>query len=165
MFGRSTGADAPLSGGTEFREPDFTLAGAEGESLIGAASHVRLTHPTRNQGTKLLRRGYTCVDGKDDLGRLEKGLFFTSFQRSPDPFTTVHHGSPRFTSASPSTMRSTSTFATSGLPCSRYRLVPTQGATWARRSASNRARAPVSPCRERRRDCRLPRRHSSRWPR
>ncbi|MBG6212963.1 deferrochelatase/peroxidase EfeB [Cryobacterium sp. CAN_C3] len=89
VFGRTKGAGAPLSGGTEFTEPDFTLAGREDQPLIGAAAHVRLAHPTQNKGTKLLRRGYNFVDGNDDLGRLEAGLFFISFQRSPAQFTSV----------------------------------------------------------------------------
>ena len=89
VFGRTKGAGAPLSGGTEFSEPDFTLAGREDQPLIGAAAHVRLAHPGQNQGMKLLRRGYNFVDGNDDLGRLEAGLFFISFQRSPAQFTAV----------------------------------------------------------------------------
>jgi deferrochelatase/peroxidase EfeB len=89
VFGRTKGAGAPMSGGTEFSEPDFTLAGRDGEPLIGASPHVRLAHPTQNKGAKLLRRGYNFVDGNDDLGRLEAGLFFISFQRSPAKFATV----------------------------------------------------------------------------
>jgi len=89
VFGRTKGAGAPLSGGTEFTEPDFTTAGRDGEPLIGQASHVRLAHPAQNGGTQLLRRGYNFVDGNDALGRLEAGLFFISFQRTPKQFTTV----------------------------------------------------------------------------
>ena len=89
VFGRTKGAGAPLSGGTEFSEPDFTIAGRENQPLIGAAAHMRLAHPMQNKGMKLLRRGYNFVDGNDDLGRLEAGLFFISFQRSPAQFTTV----------------------------------------------------------------------------
>jgi len=46
VFGHTTGAGAPLSDGTEFTEPDFTV-----------------------------------------IGRLNAGLFFISFQRSPEQFT------------------------------------------------------------------------------
>ncbi len=38
---------------------------------------------------KLLRRGYSFVDGNDDLGRLNAGLFFISYQRDPEQFVTV----------------------------------------------------------------------------
>ena len=31
----------------------------------------------------MLRRGYNFVDGSDDLGRLDAGLFFIAYQRSP----------------------------------------------------------------------------------
>jgi deferrochelatase/peroxidase EfeB len=37
----------------------------------------------------MLRRGYNFVDGNDELGRLDAGLFFLSFQRSPEQFITV----------------------------------------------------------------------------
>jgi len=44
---------------------------------------VRLAHPTANKGATLLRRGYNFVDGNDELGRLNAGLFFICFQRDP----------------------------------------------------------------------------------
>jgi deferrochelatase/peroxidase EfeB len=89
VFGRNKGEGAPLSGGTEFTEPDFTITGREKEPLIATTSHVRLAHPTENSGIRMLRRGYNFVDGNDALGRLEAGLFFISFQREPEQFTTV----------------------------------------------------------------------------
>ena len=39
--------------------------------------------PTTNGGAQLLRRGYNFVDGNDELGRLNAGLFFIAFQRDP----------------------------------------------------------------------------------
>lgn len=89
VIGRTKGEGAPLSGGTEFTEPDFTVTGRANKPLIDAVSHVRLAHPAQNAGTRLLRRGYNFVDGSDKLGRLEAGLFFISFQRSPEQFTQV----------------------------------------------------------------------------
>jgi deferrochelatase/peroxidase EfeB len=89
VIGRTKGEGAPLSGGTEFTEPDFTLAGRADQPLIDPAAHVRLAHPDQNGGTRLLRRGYNFVDGNDALGRLDAGLFFISFQRTPHSFTTV----------------------------------------------------------------------------
>jgi deferrochelatase/peroxidase EfeB len=50
---------------------------------------VRLAHPAQNSGVRLLRRGYNYVDGNDELGRLDAGLFFLSYQRSPEQFITV----------------------------------------------------------------------------
>ncbi|PPF12777.1 MULTISPECIES: iron uptake transporter deferrochelatase/peroxidase subunit [unclassified Rathayibacter] len=89
VIGRSKGSGAPLSGGTESTEPDFAAAGATGAPLIDQESHVRLAHPSVNNGVRLLRRGYNFVDGNDELGRLNAGLFFLSFQRSPEQFVTV----------------------------------------------------------------------------
>jgi len=89
VIGRNKGEGAPLSGGTEFTEPDFTVVGRGDAPLIDAASHVRLAHPTQNDGIRILRRGYNFVDGNDALGRLDAGLFFISFQRTPESFNTV----------------------------------------------------------------------------
>jgi len=89
VVGRSKGEGAPLSGGTEFTQPDFEKTGVAGQPLIDKNSHVRLAHPTINGGVQLLRRGYNFVDGNDELGRLDAGLFFLSFQRSPEQFIAV----------------------------------------------------------------------------
>ncbi|ANJ25466.1 iron uptake transporter deferrochelatase/peroxidase subunit [Agromyces aureus] len=89
LVGRSKGSGAPLSGGTEFTEPDFEAEGPTGAPLIDTNSHVKLAHPTVNGGVRMLRRGYNFVDGNDELGRLDAGLFFLSFQRSPEQFVTV----------------------------------------------------------------------------
>ncbi|MBM7832342.1 deferrochelatase/peroxidase EfeB [Agromyces cerinus] len=89
LVGRSKGEGAPLSGGTEFTEPDFEKTGATDAPLIDTNAHVRLAHPTTNGGARMLRRGYNFVDGNDSLGRLDAGLFFLSFQRSPQQFIDV----------------------------------------------------------------------------
>ncbi|MGW9268829.1 iron uptake transporter deferrochelatase/peroxidase subunit [Microbacterium sp. K35] len=83
IIGRDKGEGAPLSGGDEFTEPDFH-GGA-----IDAHSHVRLAHPTQNDGVRILRRGYNYVDGNNTLGRLDAGLFFLSYQRDPAQFITL----------------------------------------------------------------------------
>jgi deferrochelatase/peroxidase EfeB len=89
VIGRSKGEGAPLSGGKEFTALDFAAKGAAGHELIGPDAHVRLAHPTNTGGAQLLRRGYNFVDGNDELGRLDAGLFFISFQRSPQQFIAV----------------------------------------------------------------------------
>jgi len=86
IIGRTKGVGAPLSGGGEFTEPDFDATGAGGQPAIAATSHVRLAHPELNDGTRILRRGYNFVDGNNELGRLDAGLFFLSYQRSPEQF-------------------------------------------------------------------------------
>lgn len=89
VIGRSKGEGAPLSGGTEFSAPDFEKEGATGAALIDAEAHVRLAHSTSTGGAQLLRRGYNFVDGNDELGRLDAGLFFIAYQRSPQQFIDV----------------------------------------------------------------------------
>jgi deferrochelatase/peroxidase EfeB len=89
IIGRSKGEGAPLSGGTEFSEIDFEATGAAGQPLVDVDAHVRLSHPSAVRGARLLRRGYNYVDGTDELGRLDAGLFFISFQRSPQQFIDV----------------------------------------------------------------------------
>ena len=83
IVGRTKGAGAPLSGGSEFTEPDLTAAGADGAALIPEHSHVRLAHPSSNGGARMLRRGYNYTDGSDGLGHLDAGLFFLAYVRDP----------------------------------------------------------------------------------
>lgn len=80
IIGRDKGVGAPLSGGDEFAAPDF------GGSAIDANAHVRLAHPSQNDGIRILRRGFNYVNGNNDLGRLDAGLFFLSYQRDPPQF-------------------------------------------------------------------------------
>lgn len=89
VIGRDKGEGAPLSGGTEFTAPDFEAQTAAGTPAIDDAAHVRLAHPDVNNGASLLRRGYNFVDGNDELGRLDAGLFFMSYQRSPQQFIDI----------------------------------------------------------------------------
>lgn len=83
LIGRTKGDGAPLSGGTEFTVPDFESTGARDEPLIAVGSHMRLAHPSSNNGMRILRRGYNFTDGSDGLGRLDAGLFFIAFVRDP----------------------------------------------------------------------------------
>lgn len=83
LIGRDRAHGAPLSGGSEFTEPDLHVTGTDGP-LVPLNSHVRLAHPTRNDGTRMLRRGYNFTDGSDALGRLDAGLFFIAYVRDPD---------------------------------------------------------------------------------
>jgi deferrochelatase/peroxidase EfeB len=83
IFGRTKGEGAPIGGTAEFEEPDFETFGRDGETRIGPVAHIRLAHPSFNNGAKLLRRGYNFIDGSDGLGRLDAGLFFMAYQRDP----------------------------------------------------------------------------------
>ena len=88
IIGRDKGEGAPLSGGTEFTEPDFAVRRTDGAPAIATDSHVRLAHQA-TAGTRMLRRGYNYVDGTNALGQLSAGLFFISYQRSPAQFVAV----------------------------------------------------------------------------
>lgn len=83
VFGRNKGEGAPLGKAKEFDSPDFA------SGAIDARSHVALAHPAQNAGARILRRGYNFVDGNDDLGRLNAGLFFISMQRDPQQFIDI----------------------------------------------------------------------------
>ncbi|WP_372697058.1 iron uptake transporter deferrochelatase/peroxidase subunit [Arthrobacter sp. JSM 101049] len=81
-IGRTKKEGAPLSGGTEFTEPDLAMQGSAGP-LIPSDSHVAMAHPDRNKGVRMLRRGFNYTDGSDGLGRLDAGLFFIAFVVDP----------------------------------------------------------------------------------
>ncbi len=83
VIGRTKAEGAPLSGGSEFSQPNFDVQGSDQEPLVATDAHVRLVHPSNNGGAKMLRRGYNFVDGSDGLGRMDAGLFFLAFLRDP----------------------------------------------------------------------------------
>ena len=83
LIGRDRAVGAPLSGGTEFTEPDFGATASNGTPKLAIDSHVRLAHPSHNNGARMLRRGYNFADGNDELGRLTAGLFFLAYVRNP----------------------------------------------------------------------------------
>jgi len=74
FIGRTKGEGAPLGGGPAEHDPVDVARLPEG-------SHVSLVHPDANGGVRMLRRGYSFVDGSDGLGRLDAGLFFVAFVR------------------------------------------------------------------------------------
>lgn len=80
-IGRTKKEGAPLSGGGEFTEPEFSVKGRDDLPLIDPSSHMALAHPANNGGNRILRRAYNYTDGSDGLGHLDAGLFFLAFQR------------------------------------------------------------------------------------
>jgi deferrochelatase/peroxidase EfeB len=82
VIGRTKGGGAPLSGGTEFTPLDLEAKGSDGP-LIPVDSHVAVVSPERNDGMRMLRRGYNFVDGSNALGGLDAGLFFIAYVRDP----------------------------------------------------------------------------------
>lgn len=95
VTGRSKRDGAPLSGGSEFSQPDFTAKGEDGALLVDERSHVARVHPDNNNGVRMLRRGYNFVDGNDAQGRLNAGLFFIAFVSAPERFAAVHKNMAR----------------------------------------------------------------------
>lgn len=89
IVGRAKGSGGPLSGGDEHAAIDLTKRGSDGQPLIPVTSHVAKAHPDNNGGARILRRGYNFVNGTDGLGQLAAGLFFISYQRSPDQFVRI----------------------------------------------------------------------------
>lgn len=83
LIGRTKSEGAPLSGGTEFTDPNFEASGLPNEPLIATDAHVRIAHPAHNNGVHMLRRGYNFTDGSDGLGHLDAGLFFIAFVKDP----------------------------------------------------------------------------------
>ncbi|NMO50956.1 deferrochelatase/peroxidase EfeB [Actinoplanes sp. TBRC 11911] len=81
IFGRTKGEGAAMGQAKEFDEIDLVSRNGEGDPLVKDDAHIRLAHPTTNNGARLLRRGYNFVDGSDGLGRLNAGLFFIAYQR------------------------------------------------------------------------------------
>jgi deferrochelatase/peroxidase EfeB len=83
VVGRTKAQGAPLSGGGEFTQPDFSLTDHSGQPLVASEAHVRLAHPEQNNGVQMLRRGYNFVDGNNSRGQLDAGLFFLAYVRDP----------------------------------------------------------------------------------
>ncbi|WP_369056112.1 iron uptake transporter deferrochelatase/peroxidase subunit [Kineococcus terrestris] len=73
VVGRTKGEGAPLGGRREHEDVD--------PAALPATSHVRLAHPSRHGGARMLRRGFNYTDGATALGRLDAGLFFLAYQR------------------------------------------------------------------------------------
>ena len=82
-FGRYKYSGAPLTGSREKEPPDFKAA--QGDALvIPADAHIRLASPNYNGGQRILRRGYSYLDGIDPVTRSAAGgLFFICYQRDP----------------------------------------------------------------------------------
>jgi deferrochelatase/peroxidase EfeB len=81
VFGRDKGEGAPLSGGTEMSQPDFAKKNTDGSTAIATDSHMALAHSSKHGGAKMLRRPYSFANGLDEVGQLNAGLVFLSFQK------------------------------------------------------------------------------------
>jgi deferrochelatase/peroxidase EfeB len=78
-IGRRKASGAPFG-----REDEFDPVSL---SRMPVDAHIRLAAPSENGDRRILRRGYSFTDGMDaELGQLDAGLFFISYQNDPASF-------------------------------------------------------------------------------
>ncbi len=82
--GRDLDVGAPLTGSREHDDLDLEARDDRGELVIPRSAHARLSHPSRNGGRRIFRRGanYTETVTGPDGTTVESGLVFLSFQAS-----------------------------------------------------------------------------------
>jgi deferrochelatase/peroxidase EfeB len=89
-IGRSKLEGAPLGAVHEHDPVPLAERGPDGGPIVPADAHIRLGGPPANGGARILRRGYSFTDGVDQqLGQLDAGLFFVSYQRDPRRFVDI----------------------------------------------------------------------------
>lgn len=83
VFGRYKLSGAPL-GEVHEHDPINLRARKNGHLRIPASSHIRLAHPSYNDGQRILRRGYSYTDGIDHNALTTRaGQLFICYQRDP----------------------------------------------------------------------------------
>lgn len=80
IFGRHRDTGAPLGQANEGDEPAF--ATSPNDDTIPRRSHIRLANPRTPGGSRILRRGFSYLNGADERGTLDQGLLFLCYQRS-----------------------------------------------------------------------------------
>ncbi|HEY7693004.1 MAG TPA: Dyp-type peroxidase, partial [Gaiellaceae bacterium] len=81
-IGRRKGSGAPFGRADEFDQVDLAATPVD--------AHIRLAAPAENAGRRILRRGYSFTEGMDiELGQLDAGLFFISYQNDPASFVAL----------------------------------------------------------------------------
>ncbi len=78
--GRRLSNGAPLTGTSEFDEPDFAAVDASGIPVIPPSSHIARAHHTHD-GERFLRRGYNYDDPPRPGETSNSGLLFAAYQR------------------------------------------------------------------------------------
>jgi deferrochelatase/peroxidase EfeB len=88
-IGRAKESGAPLGEEDEFDSVDLG-ARKGGRPVIPEDAHIRLSSPEGNGGKRILRRGYSYSEpSPPGSGEIDAGLFFISFQRSPEQFAAI----------------------------------------------------------------------------
>lgn len=80
-MGRDLATGAPLTGGDEAAAPDFDAVDDQGQPVIAADAHVRLSHPLHNGGRQILRRAMNYAHTEFVDGGLKRthGLVFVAY--------------------------------------------------------------------------------------
>lgn len=79
IFGRHRDSGAPLGQEREDEEPAF--AADQSDQTVPVQSHIRRGNPRTPGSARILRRGFSYLNGTDG-GVLDQGLLFMAFQRS-----------------------------------------------------------------------------------
>lgn len=88
-IGRDLDTGAPLTGGEESTQPRLGARDERGRYVIARDAHVRLSHPTRNGGLRILRRGLNYSQWDPERAVLDQGLIFCSFQADVGQFNAI----------------------------------------------------------------------------
>ena len=80
IIGPHRGTGAPLGQQAEGDEPAF--AQDPNDETIPRRAHIRLANPRTTGTARILRRGFSYMNGVDQAGTLDQGLLFLAFQRS-----------------------------------------------------------------------------------
>lgn len=80
IFGRERETGAPLGQSGEGDEPSFVSNPAD--DTIPRRSHIRLANPGTPNAARILRQGYSYLNGVAVDGTMDQGLLFTCYQRS-----------------------------------------------------------------------------------
>ena len=80
IFGRHRESGAPLGLENEGDEPSFVSNPADPNAPT--RSHIRLANPRTPDAARIMRRGFSYVNGAAPDGTMDQGLLFTCYQRS-----------------------------------------------------------------------------------
>ena len=93
VIGRQKRSGAPIGRTRERDAPDFAAMDQDGNPQIAENAHLRLAAPETNDGTQILRRGYSYNDGTNFTAErwppwrqgieYDAGLLFVAYQRDP----------------------------------------------------------------------------------
>ncbi len=80
IFGRHRDSGAPIGQSQEGEEPAF--ASDQSDETVPIRSHMRLANPRTPDTGRILRRGFSYLNGSDGSGALDQGLLFLAYQRA-----------------------------------------------------------------------------------